>query len=56
MAEQNAELFQVLIRQIGQDAEVYSVLAENGLVLFEAKAPQPASQIHDRAALNQACA
>jgi hypothetical protein len=41
MAEQNAELLQVLIRQIGQDAEVYRVLTECSLVLIEAKAPQP---------------
>jgi len=44
-----AELLQVLIRQIGQDAEVYSVLTESGLVLLKAKAPQPTTKVHDGA-------
>jgi hypothetical protein len=35
VAEQNAELLQVLIRQIGQDAVVYRVL-----VLLKAEAPR----------------
>jgi hypothetical protein len=39
MAEQDAELLQVLIGQIGQDAEVYRVLAESRLILSETKAP-----------------
>jgi len=35
VAEQNAELLQVLIRQIGQDAVIYRVL-----VLLKTEAPQ----------------
>jgi hypothetical protein len=49
MAKRDTELLQVLIRQIGQDADVYGVLAESGLVLFKAKAPQPTSKVHDGA-------
>ena len=39
MAKQDTELLQVLIRQIGQDAVVYRVIAKRGLVLLKAKAP-----------------
>jgi hypothetical protein len=39
--------------EIGQDAYVYSILAEGGLVLLKAKAPQPACRVHDTAALAQ---
>ena len=55
-AEQNAELLQVLIREIGQDAVVYCVIAKRGLVLLKAKAPQPARHVHDTTVLTQACA
>ena len=37
------------IRQIGQDAYVYGVLAESGLVLLKAQAPQPDHDVHDGA-------
>ena len=56
MAKQDTELLQVLIRQIGQDAVVYRVIAKRGLVLLKAKAPQPACHVHDTAVLAQACA
>jgi len=49
MTEQNAELLQVLIRQIGQDCEVDRVLAESRLLLTEAKTPQPIPDFHDGA-------
>ena len=49
MAKQNTKLLQVLIRQIGQDAVVYRVIAKRGLVLLKAKAPQPHCQVHDSA-------
>ena len=55
MAKQDTELLQVLIRQIGQDAVVYRVIAKRGLLL-KAKAPQPACHVHDTAVLAQACA
>jgi hypothetical protein len=46
MTEQDAQLLQVLIRQIGKNAEIDPVLAECRLILFEAKAPQPFSEVH----------
>jgi len=49
MAEQDAELLEVLIRQIGQDADVYRVLAECRLISIEAKASQPTPEVHDDA-------
>ena len=45
MAKQNIKLLQVLIRQIGQDAVVYRVIAKRGLVLLKAKAKQPACHV-----------
>jgi hypothetical protein len=38
-----------MIRQVTQNISVDRVLAECHLVLFEAKAPQPTPDIHDRA-------
>ena len=49
MTKQNAELLQVLIRQVAQNVCVDRVLAENFLVLFEAKASQPESYFHGAA-------
>ena len=45
MAKQDANLLEVLIRQFGQDAEVYRVFAESRLILTEAKAPQPTPEV-----------
>ena len=42
-----AKLLQVLRRQARQDRVVNLVLAECGLIPFEAKAPQPTSEVHD---------
>ena len=39
---------QVLIRQIAQNVGVDRVRVESGLVLFEAQAPQPTPDVHDR--------
>jgi hypothetical protein len=36
-------------REAGKELFRDSVLAESGLVLFEAKAPQPHCQVHDSA-------
>jgi hypothetical protein len=49
MAEQDTKFLQVLIRQIGQDAVVYRVIAKRSLVLLKAKAPQPPTDVHDGA-------
>ena len=49
MAEQDAELLQILICQIRQDCLIDRVIAEYRLILFEAKAPQPPSEVHDGA-------
>ena len=46
MAEQDAQLLQVLIRQIRQNRIVDGVLAEYRLILLEAEAPQPSSEVH----------
>jgi hypothetical protein len=56
MAKQDTKLLQVLIRQIGQDAVVYRVIAKRGPVLLKAKAPQPACHVYDTAILAQAYA
>jgi hypothetical protein len=47
MAEQDTKFLQVLIRQIGQDAVVYRVIAKRSLL--KAKAPQPPTDVHDGA-------
>ena len=41
MSEQDAQLLQILIRQIRQNRLIDRVVAECCLILFEAKAPQP---------------
>jgi hypothetical protein len=41
--------FQVVSREAGQDPFVDLVLAEGGLISFEAQAPQPHCHIHDSA-------
>ena len=43
----NADLLQVFLRQARKDPFVNLVLAEYPLVAFEAKAPQPISEVHD---------
>ena len=43
----DAKLLQVLSRQVRQDRFVNLVLAEGPLVSFEAKAPQPGSEVHN---------
>ena len=45
----NADFLQVLLREAREGPFVYFVLAKCGLVLFEAKAPQPSSEVHDNA-------
>jgi hypothetical protein len=39
MAKQDAELLKILVRQIGEYAEIDRILMECSLVLFEAEAP-----------------
>ena len=45
----DAKLFQVLRRQARENPFVYLVFAECGFIAFEAKAPQPPSEVHDGA-------
>jgi hypothetical protein len=47
--EANAQILQVLRRQVRQDRVVDRVLAERRLMLFETEAPQPTSEVHDGA-------
>ena len=42
----DAQVLQVLRRQVGQDLLADLILAECRLILFEAKPPQPTSDIH----------
>jgi hypothetical protein len=43
----DAKLLQVLRRQVRQDTVVYFVVAERGLILPKAQAPQPDRDVHD---------
>jgi len=43
----NAPILQVFRRKARQDGLVDCVLAERRLILFETKAPQPISKVHD---------
>ena len=43
----DAKLLQVLVRQARENRLVYVVLAENGLILSEAKGPQPDHDVHE---------
>jgi hypothetical protein len=43
----HADVFEVLGRQLRQNCFIDRILAECRLVLFEAKAPQPTSEVHD---------
>jgi hypothetical protein len=43
----NAQILQVLSRQARQDGFVDLVIAESRLIPFEAKAPQPTSEVHE---------
>ena len=43
----DTQVLQVLRRQVGQNRVVDLVLAECFLVPFEAKVPQPSSEVHD---------
>jgi hypothetical protein len=36
----------MILREVGQNAPVNLVLAEDLLILFEAKAPQPIPEVH----------
>ena len=45
----DAEVFQVLTREVRQNRLVYLVLAEDRLVFPEAQAPQPDHNVHDGA-------
>ena len=45
----DADFLQVLLCQAREDPFVNLVLAERSLVSFEAKAPQPTSEVHDGA-------
>ena len=45
----DTKILQVLGRQARQDRVVDLILAEYRLILFEAKAPQPTSNVHDGA-------
>ena len=47
--DDDTQVLQVLRRQARQDRLVDCVLAECCLILFEAKAPQPTSKVHDGA-------
>src|SRR5262249_25336805 len=40
------QLAEMIIREIVQDVGTDRVLAENRLILFEAKAPPPSSEVH----------
>ena len=42
----DTDLAEMILRQIVQNRIVDGVLAECRLVLFEAKAPQPTSEVH----------
>ena len=48
-AERETHLAEVILREIVQDVGVYRVVVEYRLILFEAKAPQPSSEVHDAA-------
>jgi len=45
----DAKLLQVLVRQARENRLVYVILAEDGLILPEAQAPQPDHDVHDGA-------
>jgi hypothetical protein len=49
--EREAELAEMIVREIGQNGEVYVILAEHRLILFEADAPQQTPEIHRDALL-----
>jgi class 3 adenylate cyclase len=44
--EHDAEIFQILRRELGQRLPIELVVAERGLVSFETQAPQPRRQVH----------
>src|SRR6476661_2246809 len=45
----DAQILQVLRRQLRQDLFADRIVAESGLVLFEAEAPQPDHDVHNSA-------
>ena len=47
MPEQNAELFEIGVAEVGQDIGIDAVVAERRLVLPEPEAPQPLHDVHD---------
>jgi hypothetical protein len=50
----DAQVLQVLRRQVGQDLLADLILAECRLILFEAKPPQPTSDVHGGAPVRAA--
>ena len=50
----NANFLQVLLREARKDPLIYLILAECRLILFEAKPPQPTSDVHGGAPVNLA--
>ena len=49
MPDSSMPILHVFCRGFRQDCFVNTVLAEGGLVLFKAEAPQPACHVHDGA-------
>ena len=47
--KRETHLAKMILREIVQDVGVDRVLAEYRLILFEAEAPQPSSEVHDDA-------
>ena len=55
--EREAELAEMIVREIGQNGEVYVILAERRLILFEADTPQQTPEIHrDTLLVSTGCA
>ena len=46
----DADLLQVLLSEVREDLLVDLVVSERRLVFFEAQAPQPSSEVHDKRA------
>ena len=46
MPEQNAELFEIGVAEVGQDIGIDAVVAKRRLVLPEPEAPQPLPDVH----------
>jgi hypothetical protein len=48
MPERNAEVLEVLLGELRQNIGVDFAVAEHGLALFEAEAPQPGPDVNGR--------